>query len=570
MKNSLKLLVISLVTGALLIGSISPAVAAFPDVGERDKYFTDIQYIENSGIFEGPFFKPNRLITRGEYAEWIMRHAGFDPAQYTPKTKKRFADLSVDNEIAKYVYRMVDLGILKEPVGVAGKFNSNKNITTYDALLWLFQVEGITVPKVINEASYGATDVSVESSQAPVINKAIQLGVIEKGAVHPMAHVARGRAAHFIHIVRNAPSILTISVIPNDTPNIDMTSKYPVMAGVWDRIFETYIGRDKVNKDKLIYGAVQGMVKELDDKYSTFTPPGDVKTVDSLSGQVEGIGAVIQDHDGDFVIVTPLVGSPAEKAGILADDIIDAVDGVSVKGMTLTEAIAKIKGKKGTQVKLRVLRNKMAKEFLITRDVVRVVSTSVTRTVDNIAVITLSNFGANTVVEFATIAKQLQLSPPRGIIIDLRNNPGGYLSVALQLAGYYVNKGETITFVKYPDHEDIETSHSDPSLRSFKTVVLINNGSASASEIFAGALQDYRLATIVGEKSYGKGTVQEIIDFVDGSSLKLTVAEWLTPLKRHINKDGITPELTVKMTDDDRKNNRDPQLDAAVNIINGR
>jgi carboxyl-terminal processing protease len=314
----------------------------------------------------------------------------------------------------------------------------------------------------------------------------------------------------------------------------------------------------------MVYGAIDGLVKELDDKHSSFERPGDNALLESLSGEIEGIGAVIQMRDEEVVVISPIVDSPAQKAGLLPDDVITAVDDVDVKGMTLTAVVARIKGKKGTIVKLTVRRGGEKLNLAITRDKVKLVSVSLSWTPDNIAKITLSSFGENTISEFQSIVEEIQKKQTLGIVLDLRNNPGGFLSTSLSIAGYFIQAGERVTVVKYADREDPQNSTGSAALGSYKIVVLVNKGSASASEIIAGALQDYVLAKVIGETTFGKGTVQELSDFSDGSSLRLTVAEWLTPKGRLIEKNGIAPDIEVKMTDEDRKANRDPQMEKAL------
>jgi carboxyl-terminal processing protease len=189
------------------------------------------------------------------------------------------------------------------------------------------------------------------------------------------------------------------------------------------------------------------------------------------------------------------------------------------------------------------------------------------RTKDNIAQITLSSFGNNTETEFQPILADLAKNPAKAIVIDLRNNPGGFLDTAVELGGYFIEPGKPITTVKYTDRQEAYNSHGTAELAKYKIAVIVNKGSASASEILAGALQDYGLAKVVGEQSYGKGTVQELSDFSDGSTLKITVAEWLKPKGGTIDAVGITPNFIAKITDEDRKAGLDPQMEKALEVV---
>lgn len=551
---------------AFFFTSIFTASAAFSDVPTDHQYGADIQYLEQLGIVHEDTFQPDSPITREVFAKWLLKNAGFIGEQYKRKNKRLLIDVKrKENPYAPYIYRLVDLGLLESEDGKKiNTFHPKKTLGRREALEWIFFVEGISVPKIFDENQFQAKDVKIGSKNAPLIHKAIQLGMLAPGKVKPAKKLTRAEAAHFLKIAKNQGVTLTVTILPTVDSDFVRNPKYDILLGAWNKILQSYLRKDQVQRDNLVYGAVDGMVKELGDKNSDFERPGDNALLDSLSGAVEGIGAVVQKKDDDIVVVAPLAGSPAEKAGLLPNDIIIKVDDVTVKGMKLDAVVARIKGKKGTQVKLDIKRNGKSLVFTITRDVVKIVSASMKRTDDNIAIISLRDFGRNVDFEFGDVVTQIQENKPKAIIIDLRNNPGGFLDKSITIAGHFIKNGEKVASVRYPDHEQMYTSSGDSALAEYKIILIANAGTASASEILAGALQDHSLAKVVGEKTFGKGTVQELSDFTDGSTLKLTVAEWLTPKGRTIEKDGITPDIEVKLTDEDRTAGRDPQMDRAL------
>lgn len=563
----MKKITISFLSILILLFSNTLAVFAnFSDIPANYKYANDINYVNKLGLVQEAAFKPDEYISRAEFAKWILKASGFNQTDYKPLGKKRFLDVSLNTyEYAPYIYRLMDLGALP----LNSYFKPKNPITKKEALEWIFFIEGISIPKVFDENQFYATDINPKSAIAPIFNKAINLGMIDlnaskKGKAYPNAKLKRGQAAHFVKTVKNNAPTLTVTIIPMVESDMMKNPAFDTLVTVWNKIKDSYLRKDAVNKTNLIYGATEGIVKELGDKHSDFERPGDNAVVESLSGEIEGIGAVIQIKDDETTIVAPISGSPADKAGLMANDIIVEVDGVKTKGMKLTDIVAKIKGKKGTQVTLKIKRDSKILTFSITRDVVKIVSADLKITDDNIAIVTLANFGANLETEFKKIVEDIEKNKPKGIILDLRNNPGGYLNAAIDVSGYFIKKGEKVAIVRYPDKEDPQFSSGEGILNGYKIISLVNSGSASASEILVGALQDYGLTTVVGETTYGKGTVQELSDFINGATLKLTVAEWLTPKGRSIENTGIAPDITVKMTPEDKKAGKDPQMDKAL------
>lgn len=353
---------------------------------------------------------------------------------------------------------------------------------------------------------------------------------------------------------------------------------FKIFWDVWNKIQSEYIDRP-VGETKLFYGALAGLVAGLDDPFSTFMEPQTATEFqDGLAGKFEGIGAEIGIRNDVLTIISPLVESPAEKAGLLAGDVILEIDGFSTKNIDVNEAVRRIRGDQGTSVKLKIYRPKEEKmmDFDVTRDVIKIVSVELHKITkeqydvlgeQQVDLIKVTNFNADTEERFRRAVAEAAKDKPAGIILDLRSNPGGYLDTAIALANAWVDQGRVIVAEKFANDKKVNLAPNQPVLNNVKTVVLVNGGSASSSEIVAGALQDHGLATLIGEKTFGKGSVQQLENLADGSAVKLTIARWLTPNGRTIDKEGIKPDIEVGRTVEDINNGKDPQLDRAIQFL---
>ena len=340
---------------------------------------------------------------------------------------------------------------------------------------------------------------------------------------------------------------------------------------VWDIIRSKYIDRDQITDAQLFYGALQGTLTALNDPYSLFlNPEGSKEFSDELDGKFEGIGAEIGIRQEVLTIISPLPGSPAEKAGLKSLDKIMEIDGISTIGLNLDKAVNLIRGDKGTEVILTIARvgSDELKKVAVTRDTIKINSVTL-EDKEGFAYIKVTNFNSDTSSAFLEKANEVIQKSPKGIILDLRNNPGGFLETAVDLAGYWVEKGQVVVREEFnePELNQQYLSSGQAQFQGIKTVVLVNSGSASASEIVSGTLQDYGLATIVGETTFGKGSVQELEKLSDGSSVKITVARWVTPQGRTIDLNGITPDVEIELTQEDYDGGGDPQLDKAIELL---
>lgn len=336
-----------------------------------------------------------------------------------------------------------------------------------------------------------------------------------------------------------------------------------ILDTVWKLINEHYLYTDKIDQKEVANKMAESMVQSLNDPYSTYMRPSSAKSFQNqIQGEVTGIGAQVEDRAGVLTIVSPLRGSPAEKAGLQGGDEILEADGVVLKGMSFENAVDKVRGPKGTSVKLLIKRNGTSFPVTVQRDTVKVPEISITWQ-GKVAVIQLMQFGNLTDRDLRPAMIKVAEQKPTGIILDLRNNPGGLLHAAEVVTGIFVPKGSKVAQIKSRTEQFTRVTADEPLIsKDVPMAVLINSGSASASEIVAGALRDLKRATLVGTKSFGKGTVQELVEFTDGSSLKLTVAEWFTPNGTPINGVGITPDLVVEIGE------RDEQMRKALEIVN--
>lgn len=350
------------------------------------------------------------------------------------------------------------------------------------------------------------------------------------------------------------------------------TLNFSLFWQAWDLLKEKYVGASSLDSRALLYGAIKGLFQATGDPYTVYLDPREnEKFSEDITGSFEGIGAEMGIKQRILTIIAPLESSPAEIAGLRPGDKVIKINGENSAEMSLEEAVDKIRGPKGTEVKLIIWRNgdEETREIAVQRDVINVKSVTLELRSNEIAYLKISRFGEDTDSEFNKAASQITGGKARGIILDLRNNPGGYLDAAINIAGKMIPKDKIAVIEESGNGEQnkILTRGGDI-LSDVYTVVLINEGSASASEILAGALRENRdNVTIIGKTSFGKGSVQELLPLPSDTAAKITVARWLTPHGEQINEMGIKPDVEVDLTDEDYNNDKDPQLDKALEII---
>lgn len=336
----------------------------------------------------------------------------------------------------------------------------------------------------------------------------------------------------------------------------------------WKELDAKYVDKDKLDPQKRLYGAIDGMVGALGDPYSSFMDPEESQGFgEEMEGKFEGIGAELSSKDGVLTVIAPIAGTPADKAGIKAGDKILKINDESTMNFSVDEAVKKIRGKKGTEVTLTILREggEKSQEIKIVRDRIEVKSVIYEKKDDGIAYLRVTKFAENTSKEFTLETTKVIADGSRGLVLDLRSNPGGYLNSAVELASEFIPKGKLVVSEKGRDGESREyRALGGDSLALLPVVVLIDQGSASASEILAGALRDDLGIKLIGVKSFGKGSVQQLEDLKGGSSMRITIAKWFTPNGDSIHEIGLEPNIKVEFSEEDIKNKKDVQLERAI------
>ncbi len=398
-----------------------------------------------------------------------------------------------------------------------------------------------------------------------------------KKAIYPiiiLILIAGGFGGGYWYGKNSQPSIEKVTGIQNlqqgQPPSVD----FSLFWDAWAKVQEKFVNRQELDYQKMVYGAIAGMLSGLDDPYTVFMTPQENKDFSqSLQGNFEGIGAELGLRGGVLTVIAPLDNTPAKKAGLMAGDKILKIDDKITSDISVEEAVTLIRGPKGTEVSLMIIRNgwDAAQEFKIKRDTIDVPIVKLeTKEINNkkIAHLSLAQFTENSAPEFAKKAQEILTADIRGIILDLRGNPGGYVGSAVDIASWFLPEGSVVVIEDFGDGKNNEyKSDGINKLGDYQVVVLIDQGSASASEILAGALRDNKQIKLVGQKSFGKGSVQQVEQLAGGTSLKVTVAKWLTPSGHSIMDSGLEPDVKVEYTKEDAEADRDPQLDKALELF---
>lgn len=380
-----------------------------------------------------------------------------------------------------------------------------------------------------------------------------------------------------------------LSVAGKEPPPRYQDVDFDLFWDVWSRVEEKYVDKSKLDREKMVYGAIAGLVRALKDPYSDFfTPEISKQFREDVRGSFDGIGAEIGIRKNILTIISPLKNSPAARAGLRAGDKVFKIDDTAAADLALDEAVRLIRGQKGTQVVLTVVRNGLdkAKEIKIIRDTIKIESvttesekisntgidgkTEEKKLPDGVFVITLNHFNEEAATAFRKAVQEFYATNSKKLVLDLRNNPGGYLQVSVDIASWFLPAGDVVVRERFADGSEEE--HRSSGYRLFEKVpivVLINEGSASASEILAGALRDAKGAKLVGMKSFGKGSVQEVVPLPKDAALKITIAKWLTPKGNEIDGKGLEPDINVELPEDREKIQGDPMMEKALEIING-
>ncbi len=411
----------------------------------------------------------------------------------------------------------------------------------------------------------GFRDVKTDTEKKAVMN-AVALQWLRPKRTHYFglsAPLTSAEAKNLAVILTGSLDSETITPLPNRT----------LLDTIWRIIDRDYLYRNSIDLHKLTEDTADALVQSLKDPYTRYFRPDDARLwKEEIHGTIPGgIGANVEIFEGNLRVVSPLPGSPAERAGLQPGDLVTHAGDTVLAGMSLEKAITFIRGKPGTEIVLTILRGSETIKLSITREVITIPDVTVT-SFDGVPVVRLMQFGEYADREIENLFKTIAEQNPRGVVLDLRNNPGGLLSTAIKVAGIFLPKDSVVTIVKDKNSSTVYKTMKAPILPPGVSVaVLINNGSASASEIVAAALKDAKRATLVGAKTFGKGTVQEVIDFETGDALKLTIAEFFSPLGTTINKTGIEPDYLVQQGSAQSSlaqyGINDPQLQKAIDLV---
>jgi len=515
----------------------SPTFAWFDDV--TDELAPNvIEFLRNSGVGESTQkFYPKRPVEFSEFLVMGLATAGVEkddlPSTNTPI---RFTDVSSENWFAQYIAKAEELGILANVK--SKRLVPRRTLRKGEAVSLGLKIFGIGIPPATIKEDFGFDDLRSSHRLFREISHALKMGVIEPTSENKFGMTdvfTRADAAVLFFELANYHEGATI-IIQNGISSIP---NWMLFETIWGQIENKFLFEENVDELEMMYSALDGLVDSLDDPYSDFLPPAETTATNrSLEGEVEGIGAYLSiNKNGEILIVSPISGSPAEAAGLKAGDVIIGVDGQSIANFSSDEAAALIRGEAGSKVELTIRRGEVEKKISVVRAKVIIKSVE-TIFRDNIAIVKIAQFTASTASEFIEATSTVLANRPNGIILDLRNNGGGLVNSAVAVLSHFLPKGGIVATQRHStklENQDIKYRTSEnPDLNNFKIVVLVNRGTASASEIVTVALQDHGLATVVGETTFGKGTVQEINFFGDGTALKLTVAHWLSPKEKKI------------------------------------
>ena len=372
------------------------------------------------------------------------------------------------------------------------------------------------------------------------------------------------------------PEIDKVTGVANKQTEVATDADFSEFWKVWNAINDKSLAGNTVSDQNKVYGAISGLVGSLNDPYSVFFNPDQAKSFnDEISGSFSGVGMEVGIKDNVLTVIAPLKDTPADKAGMKPGDKILKIDSAVTTNMTIDDAVNLMHGPKGTTVTLTILRvgETVPRVIPIVRDIINTPTLDTTARPDGIFVVTLYSFDADAATLFQAAMQKFQASGDTKLILDLRGNPGGYLDAAVDISSWFLPEGQTVVTEDYGAKQPPDVFRSKgytllPNNEKLKFIILIDGGSASAAEFVSGAMQDHGVAKLVGAQSFGKGSVQQVIDMDNGTLLKITVAKWLTPNGTSISEKGLTPDYPVPFTQADANAKKDPQMDKAVELLN--
>lgn len=556
----------------------------------ENPYAKAIEYLQKKGVIKGYVnnkFQEDRPITRAEFIKMMIKNT-HETTVSLQTFSHPYQDVQNDLWYAPYVQEAWELGILEDGT----LFEPGATLTRVEATEWVLKLLGRPLPRVIKKEVWPLDfkDVKPRNPFASAVLYGMQAHIIaplepEKKYFRPLRKLTRGEAANLIYradIYVLGTQILDGSAeLQGQIQELGLADPIPhldLLADVWNRLklrfYDPEIHDQAVsNLEQLTYGAIKGMVEELGDEYSVFLEPVESAAFEgTLQGTFGGIGAEVEEEPAGVIrIKNFLIGAPAESSGLRVNDRIVMVDGQDVRGKSAGEVVSFIRGEIDTIVNITVEREGAPQTltYPITRDKITLDYLQA-KMIDNAIYVDINLFTQLAFIDFNDEVRPLVEANPQatGFILDLRDNPGGFLDSAKIILGHFIRNGQSLLYVKTAkDHVQLHLSTGEGEWKDSPIVILINGESASASEIVAMTLKEKARAILVGETTFGKGTVQEIVNYTDGSSLKLTIAEWLSPKFKSINGIGLDPHAVVPFTDEDRAAGKDPQLGKALEVL---
>lgn len=379
--------------------------------------------------------------------------------------------------------------------------------------------------------------------------------------------------AFFIGIFVGENRTTSLSVTDSEIAKIANSTEFSSFWKVWQVLDEKFVDSGSTTPEDKIYGAIQGLASSYKDPYTTFFPPVETKMFkEEIAGDFGGVGMEIGVKDKQLQVIAPIKDSPAERAGVKTGDFIISINGTSTASMSTEEAVKLIRGPKGTEVEISFIPANSSKPVVrkIIRDTIKIPTIDIVNKPDGITVISLYSFTAKSPDLFRNALREFISSGNHKLVLDLRRNPGGYLDAAWDIASWFLPAGKTVVIEDFGGNSEPNVFRSkgyNVFNNNLQMVVLVDNGSASAAEILAGALQENGVAKLVGVKTFGKGSVQELVTITPETSLKVTVASWMTPKGHNLSHDGLEPDYKVEVTEKDITAKRDPQMDKALQLL---
>jgi carboxyl-terminal processing protease len=488
-------------------------------------------------------FRPLHQVTKAEFLKLLYEGSGYHP-DTLDNLNIEFYDVTGNEWFAPYVRKALDEGLVtfnqENP-----NFNAHETYTQIQAIKMIFSVYNLE----FNESTIQqvATEMRLFSNY-------------KNGFFDENKAITRAQTLHILYQLHSQSAYLHYSFEVNrSNPELAMIEE------IYNKLINEYIDKDSLNKNDLIYRAIEGLMSEVEDPYTIFMEPNDSDTyLSTLNGAYDGIGIYLHEENGQIYILTPLKGSPAEEAGLKPNDLIVKINGKSITENNSNEIINLLRGPAGSTVSVTIKRDNILKTYKITRSNIDIPYVE-SEMIDDIAIIYYYQFTGNSNLQFYKEVHSLLEQNPKGFILDLRNNPGGYLSTAGQLISYFVETDTNyVTYMFGDGSVREEKTNGTGEFSDYPLVILINEGSASASEITALALKEIKGISLVGKTSFGKGKIQEIVNFDDGSSLKISTAKWVSPNGTYINDIGITPDYIIEPDENDEN---DAQLKKALELI---